>query len=133
MTLKVVSIVQGFADHSANEPEELQVVGVDVRVSIRMEGSSITAEGEKSVVGVEHLFTEFDEEVSDETSRVNSSFALEVNVKWLLKFCSAHVVNLVERVHEDFLAINFHPLLLSISISLPELFGEVSSLVIEVK
>jgi hypothetical protein len=46
MTLKVVSIVEGFTDHSANEPEELQVVGVDVRVRIRMEGSSITAEGE---------------------------------------------------------------------------------------
>jgi len=135
VTFQVVAIVESFADHPSHKPEELQVVRVDVGVSVGMERGAVAAESKERIIRVEHLLGQLDEKVSDQTPSVDSCFSLEGDLEGLLEVAGIHVVDLVKGVHKDSLPINLNAFLTvpSTAVSLSELLSEVGSLVVKVK
>lgn len=133
MADNVLAVFESLADHPTNESEELQVVWVHVRLSARVEGGSIAAQVEKGVIGLEHLLRKLNEKVSDQATCVNTSFSLKRNVKRLLDLSGRHSVDLIEGIHEDFLAVNFDSLIAFSGVPFSQLLDEVRSLVFEIQ
>ena len=63
-----------LSNHSANELEEVEMIRIHIGLLICIVGSSIIAEVKECIVWFEHTFWQFNEEVSSQTTSINTFF-----------------------------------------------------------
>ena len=63
-----------LSNHSANELEEVEMIRIHIGLLICIVGSSVIAEVKERIVWFEHTFWQFNEEVSSQTTSINTFF-----------------------------------------------------------
>ena len=98
-------VVDGLCNHTPDETEVVQVVGVDMGAGVGPVGDSVAwRRGEQSVVRVEHVPSDNDVKLSQEPPRVLPFFSLELNVEVPFEVFWGSSVELSEGVLEHVLA-----------------------------
>jgi hypothetical protein len=93
--IEETSMEDSQADNSANELEVVEMLWVDARVRVDLEGVVVVCGVlEQAIEGVEHLMREKEEKLSGETTVIQTILAIEFNHQPLLQVISRLTHNL---------------------------------------
>lgn len=99
--LQKLTVKDGFAYHAADELEEVQVIRVDVRLTVCVVANTIRCEVEQRVIRIEHGFGQLDPEVSRHARSIDTWLPFERHLRLASQFQGRSIVKLLVGLLEE--------------------------------
>ena len=102
VTIQEFVVVDGFGNHSSDESEIVEVVGVNVGAGVRLVSHSVSrGRCEQGIVGVKHVSCDDDVEFSQEPTCILTFLPFKLDIEVPLEIFRGPAIELSESVFKD--------------------------------